>query len=271
MKFFKSFIMAFSLYSRIPMSHINYETGDDSYAIAFFPFVGLVIGTLFYGWNYLIINIFNSISIRTDILRICIGVAIPLIITGGFHLDGFMDVCDAINSFNDKEKKLSIMKDPHIGAFSVIRLIVLGLFYIGAYSIILDMNILLIASFIPIISRIISAYSVLTLNNAKKEGMLYYESYSSGGTKDGNRKRRNINLLILLVESLVIIAFLCCFDWLRSLMLLLSMGIFFLYYRNKCYREFGGITGDTSGYLVCVNETVGMIMLALISLGGMII
>ena len=59
--------------------------------------------------------------------------SIPLLVTGGFHLDGYMDTMDALHSYQKKEKKLEILKDPHIGAFSVIMARVYGLMYTGFY------------------------------------------------------------------------------------------------------------------------------------------
>ena len=43
-----------------------------------------------------------------------------LLVTGGIHLDGFMDTTDARSSYGDREKKLAILKDSHVGAFAVI-------------------------------------------------------------------------------------------------------------------------------------------------------
>ena len=47
---------------------------------------------------------------------------IPVAATGGIHLDGYADTSDALSSYGDREKKLAILKDPHCGAFAVIRL-----------------------------------------------------------------------------------------------------------------------------------------------------
>ncbi len=47
---------------------------------------------------------------------------VPVWVTGGIHLDGYADTCDALSSYGDREKKLEILKDPHCGAFAVIRL-----------------------------------------------------------------------------------------------------------------------------------------------------
>ncbi len=62
----------------------------------------------------------------------------PLLLTGGFHVDGFMDTMDAFHSYQPKERKLEILKDSHIGAFAVIMLAVYGLIYMGAFSEITD-------------------------------------------------------------------------------------------------------------------------------------
>ena len=45
----------------------------------------------------------------------------------GFHVDGFMDTMDALHSYQPRERKLEILKDSHIGAFSVIKLAEFGL------------------------------------------------------------------------------------------------------------------------------------------------
>ena len=47
---------------------------------------------------------------------------VPVWVTGGIHLDGYADTCDALASYGDTAKKLAILKDPHCGAFAVIRL-----------------------------------------------------------------------------------------------------------------------------------------------------
>lgn len=63
-----------------------------------------------------------------------IAVCIPLLVTGGIHMDGYMDTVDALSSHQSVEKKLEILKDPNAGAFAVIYcgiylLLSLGLFY----------------------------------------------------------------------------------------------------------------------------------------------
>jgi adenosylcobinamide-GDP ribazoletransferase len=45
-------------------------------------------------------------------------------LTGGLHLDGLADCCDGLLASTSVERRLEIMKDPHVGAFGVIGLVV---------------------------------------------------------------------------------------------------------------------------------------------------
>ncbi len=48
------------------------------------------------------------------------GTCIPILVTGGIHLDGLLDTVDAKSSYGDRKKKLAILADPHVGAFAII-------------------------------------------------------------------------------------------------------------------------------------------------------
>lgn len=50
MHIFKALIIAFSIYSRIPMPQFQWKDEDMRYMLCFFPWVGAVIGGVFYGW-----------------------------------------------------------------------------------------------------------------------------------------------------------------------------------------------------------------------------
>ena len=106
------------MYSRIPMPKIEWKEENRRYALGFFPLVGAVIGGLLILWR------------KSNGSKLCIGqflfasaaAFLPIVVTGGIHLDGFCDANDARASYGDKQKKLEIMSDPHIGSFAVIKL-----------------------------------------------------------------------------------------------------------------------------------------------------
>lgn len=247
MRLLRTIAVTFAQYSRIPMPRFEWKEEDMKYSMAVFPWVGAVIG-LVYVCVY-------GLGLRTGMpnTAVCLLMtAVPVIITGGFHVDGFMDVSDAISSFRTREEKLRILKDPHIGAFAVIRLCVCGLIYIASLAIVLDSDAAMIYIYTLGISfflaRGLSAIGVLTLRSAKNEGMLFYEASCAG-------QGRNSNLVMCCIwiglAAALMIFIHPAAGITETAAALLSYG----WYRYKSYKEFGGITGDTAGWFVTVCET----------------
>ena len=117
MKLLKAMAIAFSIYSKIPMPQFEWKEEDMEYMMCFFPWIGGVIGLFFYGWAVLC----EKFAVG-NVCYALIAAAIPLMISGGFHVDGYMDTMDAFHSYQSREKKLEILKDSHIGAFAAIML-----------------------------------------------------------------------------------------------------------------------------------------------------
>ena len=113
MSVIKSFFIAFSIYSKIPVPQFAWKEEDMRYTLCFFPWVGAVIGLCFLLWNR-----FAGVYGIPSTARAAVGAVLPLAISGGFHADGFMDTMDALHSYRDRERKLEILKDSHIGAFA---------------------------------------------------------------------------------------------------------------------------------------------------------
>jgi len=244
----KSIIIALSTYSKIPMPQFKWEEKDMRYILAFFPLVGFVIGLLEYGWMF--------ICLKYGIGEICyvlIGVAIPLIITGGIHVDGYMDTMDAFHSYQPKERKLEILKDSHIGAFSVIMLGAYGLVYIAAFSQVQDIRLFKILCVGFILSRALSGLAGVTFKGAKKEGILF--TFSSNASKV-------IVRTMLIIEVILCGAYMIYISWVAGAILVGAAICSFVYYYFKCKKELGGITGDTEGYFLLLCQLVMAVTLA---------
>ena len=97
-----------------------------------------------------------------EICFVLTGTAIPLIITGGFHADGFLDVSDSLCSYGSREKKLKILKDPHIGAFAVIRLAVYYLIYAAALLLAASMTTGIVSKVMYVLSAALFLYVCVT-------------------------------------------------------------------------------------------------------------
>ena len=254
MSFLKALCISFAIYSKIPVPRFEWTEKEMRYQLIFFPWVGAVIGALLVLWK----NICGWLRIG-DIPFVLIAVAIPLLVTGGFHVDGYMDMMDALKSYNPKEEKLAILKDPHIGAFSVIMLAVAGLIYTAALS---GMDRSLIVSYAGsfFLARSLSGTAVIAFPPAKKDGMLRTFSDTSGKDKS------SIVLLVLLIEAAAGAAFMIIMNVYAGLLMVLTALAVFLYYRYKSLKEFGGITGDTAGFFVTVSEIAMAIAAWVISL-----
>lgn len=174
MKICKSIAIAFSLYSKIPMPQFPWEEKEMRTMLCFFPWIGGVIGLILYGWY----TFCDAYSIG-EYCYLSIGMAIPLLITGGFHMDGFLDTMDALHSYQERERKLEILKDSHVGAFSIIMLVLYGLIYGGCFSEIHNPRMLAIFCSGFFLARSLSGLSVLFFSPAKKDGMLSFFSRSA--------------------------------------------------------------------------------------------
>lgn len=240
MKFLEPFWIAIATYSAIPAPIFEWNEKNMRYSICCFPAVGLFVGAALWLW-YWVSSVFGVGSI----LFAAAATVIPLLITGGIHMDGFMDTTDALSSHRDRERKLEILKDSHCGAFAVLYcgvylLLTFGLFtevYING-----NVHVLLLGY---ILSRSLSALTVLTMKNARGSGMLMAFQEPIQGV----RARNAVILLLTAVAVLEIVLF-----FLRGAIVVACAFLTLFWYRRKTLREFGGITGDTCGYFLQICE-----------------
>ena len=101
----QSLIIAFAMYSKIPMPRVDWNKKNMRYALCFFPMVGVVIGLALWGCVRLC-EIGNMKGFFSSVLL----TILPIILTGGIHMDGFLDTVDALSSNASKERKLEILK-----------------------------------------------------------------------------------------------------------------------------------------------------------------
>lgn len=96
--------------------------------------------------------------------------AVPLLVTGGIHLDGFMDTTDARSSYGDRVKKLAILKDSHVGAFAVIGCSFYLILSAGAWSEI-DAKGIVVMAMAFVLERAFSGLAAVNFKGARKDGM----------------------------------------------------------------------------------------------------
>lgn len=248
MNLIQSFFIAFSMYSKIPMPRVSWNEKNMEYAFCFFPWIGCVIGITIWGAG----SCLSYLEVTPVFFSVCMTV-IPILITGGIHMDGFLDTIDALSSYGEQEKKLAILKDPHAGAFAIIGCGVYLLWSIGIWSEALPQVLPMIACEYAL-SRTLSGLSMVRFRLAKNTGL-------AAAFQDG-AKRRKVGIVMLVYLVLIVLIM----SGIHLFLTLFVVGFAMLcyrYYRTISYKKFGGITGDLAGYFLQICE-LGMITITII-------
>ena len=257
MKIIRQLFAAFSMYTRIPMPHFELKDEETSGVIMFLPIIGAIVG----GLDFIVIRILSKQPVNVS-FKALIAIAVPLIITGGFHVDGFMDTVDAIRSYRSKEEKLVILKDPHVGAFAVTGLATAGLFAAAAFGTVIHLEmtkeipLFIEAAGIFVISRAMAALTSLMMKKAKDEGMLYAETKDAGTGV----------AVALMIELIAVCFFMTLLNPIYAIVIMATFALFTVFYAITVRKNFGGVTGDTAGYYITLGETVAICALAIAAL-----
>lgn len=251
MNLIRSFFIAFSMYSKIPMPRTDWTKEAMKYAMCFFPVIGCVIGALLYVWGIVGGETFGYDSFFFT--SVC--VLLPVLITGGIHLDGLLDTSDALSSYKPTEEKLQILKDSHAGAFAIIIGICYFIADIGVYSELTRRALPVLACTFAM-SRSFSGLSVVSFKMAKNTGLA--ATFSDMAVKG----RVKITMLVYLVLIGGVMIYL---DAPLGILAILAAMIDFFAYRHMAYKKFGGITGDLAGFFL---QTCELLMAAAVILGA---
>ena len=161
------------MYSKIPMPNVYWSKENMRYVICFLPLVGAVIGGILMLWF--------TVCLKLNINNACfaaVAAAIPVFVTGGIHADGFIDTSDALSSYGNKQKKLEILSDPHVGAFGIISAVMYYLLYFGFMNEITIYGETAMISLGFVMSRALCAIEIVLMKTAKNTGLLYEFSSS---------------------------------------------------------------------------------------------
>lgn len=263
MVWIRAIVLSLSTYTRIPMPRVKWDEKAMKLSIVFLPLAGLVTGLFVYLW-WLLANYLNF----SPVLFASGALVLSALVTGGIHLDGFCDTSDALASWQEKERRLEILKDPTIGAFALIRMLVYFLLSFGIYYeiySIYSIDSVTFSVFTPIsllflypLSRVFASWSAMTMKNARKDGMLASFSYKYD-------KKKAIGVLVIL--SIAFIALWVYFTYPYGLLGIVFLLLLTFWYKKMTCKFFGGITGDTTGYYI---QLVELLLLANLLIGGLL-
>ena len=236
----RSVATAFTTFSRIPMPKVEWKAEHQRFVLSAFPLVGIVIGLVLAAWwgvcKWLS---FDSILFAAGITLL------PLLVSGGIHLDGFCDTVDALSSHAVLERKREILKDPHVGAFAVIGVCgyLLAHFAI-ATELVGDSRAIILLFLIPAMSRTVAGY-VSVVSSSAGAGML--SSMRDAAPDNTAKQALTVWFVVLTIAMLAISPF-------AGLFVALAAALCGWLVWRMAAREFGGMSGDPSGFLVQTGE-----------------
>ena len=236
------------MFSAFPVPKVEWNRENLRWMLCVFPLVGAVIGLLCWGWAALGTYLGFPALLRGAGLTL-----IPVLATGGVHLDGYADTWDALASCAPPDKKREILADPRIGAFAAIHLcgwfladfaLWTALFRYEAVPVLL----------IFCLSRSLSGLAIAVFPLAKGTGLAY--TFAQAADKQSARR-----FLTGLSALLCLGLFLC--GWQGAGMAAAALGAF-VCYRRMARTQFGGLSGDLAGWFL---QTAELWMLGTLVLG----
>lgn len=248
MKWLRAVGMAFALYSRVPMPPLDWESESRRLTLYVFPLVGLAVSGAWCLW----LALCWALELGT-VLRAVGMTLMPILVTGGIHMDGFCDVCDALASHQSRERKLEILKDSHTGAFAIICCGLYLLVFFAAWCEAAPAGGAALALALgPAFSRSLSGLFAVTLPNARGTGLLA----TFTGPMDAVKARGVLAAWAVLTGGAMVAA-----DVRTGLAALAGAGLACVYYVVTARRQFGGVTGDLAGFFLQLCE-LGMVLCA---------
>jgi len=242
-----AFFMAWGMFCAVPCPCRRWDERQYPKMLLCLPLIGLLLGGLWalaaWGLRRLGAPGLFSAALLT---------ALPCLLTGCIHLDGFLDCADAVLSRRGLEERRKILKDPHVGSFSVICLALLLLL---AFSLLASADLrgrLLCAAFLPASVRAASAAAVLSFAPLE----------SSGYAGMRERTPRAYRAAAWAGSALFALAPAALFGVPGLAAAAASLGAWGTILR--CRKNLGGMSGDVSGAAVAVGELCGLAALTLL-------
>ena len=250
----KSIFLAFAVFSRIPMPMTEWNEKNRRFILAAFPLIGASIGLALWLWQLLCAHLACS-----SILWAALCALIPLFVTGGIHMDGFADTVDARASHAPVEKKRQILKDPNSGAFAVIA--------VGSY---LLLHFALLHQ-LPCTRQTVFSLALIHMFSRTFSGLvsLFFPGANGKGLLSAFRESANARLCGYILTGWMIllsIPAVMLLGWYGILLPAASL-LMAAYVYRVATREFGGMSGDLSGYFLQLAEMAMLILLVLMERG----
>jgi adenosylcobinamide-GDP ribazoletransferase len=225
-------LLAIQFLTRLPVPvTCPWTPATSRWAVRCYPLVGLLLGACLAVTTSLLQGLLAEPLLALLLLSLWVA------LSGGLHLDGLMDVADALGSNAPLERRWSIMKDPQVGSFGILALVFLlawkgmllwALLDAGANSGLLVL--------VPALGRLAGVALLVEAPEARPKGLAWSWKQHLG--------RADLWLSTL---PLIPMAFWISGGMQWLVVLLCSLLIFLLSYAALMIRAFKGVNGDIIG------------------------
>jgi adenosylcobinamide-GDP ribazoletransferase len=213
-------------------------------SLLFYPLVGGLFGVLLLALNALLDG-------APLMLHAALLLTAWVLLSGGLHLDGLADSADAwLGGFGDRERTLTIMKDPRSGPIAVVTLVLVLLLKFSALMALIESQHTLGLLLAPLIGRAAMLGLFLGTPYVRAGGL---------GQALADHLPRTAGQQVLLVSALVCVLI----AGVSGLLALLVASIGFFWLRHLMLRRLGGSTGDTAGAMLELLEVAVLLAMVL--------
>ncbi|MBZ9783597.1 adenosylcobinamide-GDP ribazoletransferase [Pseudomonas sp. REP124] len=230
-----------SLPIRLPGMPAPQELGR---SLLFYPLVGLLFGVILWALNWLLLG-------APLFLHAALLLTVWVLLSGALHLDGLADSADAwLGGFGDRERTLTIMKDPRSGPIAVVTLALVLLLKFCALLALIEQHNAVGLIIVPLLGRSALLGLFLTTPYVRPGGL---------GQALADHLPRLAGKQVLAVSALVCVLI----AGLAGAVAVVLAVLVFVWLRQLMIRRLGGTTGDTAGALLELLEVAVLLGIAL--------
>jgi adenosylcobinamide-GDP ribazoletransferase len=220
----------------------------------YFPVVGIIIGLILAGLNWLLGLVLPSAIVRV-LLIVCL-----VMLTGALHLDGLADTCDGIAGHKTPEERWKVMHDSQAGAFGVIGVCCLLLVkYISLNSVPASLMMMTLV-LMPVISRWAMVYAIFAYPYARPSGL--GKAFKSG---TGWQRFTIATVVTLAVATGLVWWADVAYFYVMGLVIMFVVWVIIMVMATYMKHKFAGLTGDTYGAINEVGEVCVLIFICLLA------
>ena len=209
-------------------------------SLLFYPLVGLLFGVILWVFNLVLAG-------APLLLRAALLLTVWVLLSGALHLDGLADSADAwLGGFGDRERTLTIMKDPRSGPIAVVTLVLVLLLKFCALLALVEQGHAVMLIIVPLLGRAALLGLFLTTPYVRAGGL---------GQALADHLPRRAGWWVLGASALACLLI----AGVKAIVALVVAFVGFVWLRQVMMRRLGGTTGDTAGALLELLEVAVLV------------